>query len=63
MKSEYIEYLRTQKRYSPRTCEIYSAVLDEYMKFSGCPSEEQLPDYMLFQLVRSYEKTRRKGKS
>ena len=55
MKSEYIEYLRTQKRYSPRTCEIYSAVLDEYMKFSGCPSEEQLPDYMLFQLVRSYE--------
>lgn len=55
MKSEYIEYLRTQKRYSPRTCEIYSAVLDEYMKFSGCPSEEQLPDYMSFQLVRSYE--------
>lgn len=55
MKSEYIEYLRTQKRYSPRTCEIYSAVLDEYMKFSGCPSEEKLPDYMSFQLVRSYE--------
>ena len=55
MKSEYIEYLRTQKRYSPRTCEIYSAVLDEYMKFSDCPSEEQLPDYMSFQLVRSYE--------
>lgn len=55
MKSEYIEYLRTQKRYSPRTCEIYSAVLDEYMKFSGCPSEEQLPDYMSFHLVRSYE--------
>ena len=55
MKSEYIEYLRTQKRYSPRTCEIYSAVLDEYMKFSDCPSEEQLPDYMLFQLVRLYE--------
>lgn len=55
MKSEYIEYLRTQRRYSRRTCEIYSAVLDEYMKVSGCPSEEKLPDYMSFQLVRSYE--------
>lgn len=54
MKSDYIDYLRTQRRYSPRTCEIYSGVLEDFGRFAGCSPDEELVPFLDFQIIRSY---------
>jgi len=46
---EYIDYITSVRRYSPRTCEIYEAVLKEYEEFS---EGSDMPD---FQVLRNYE--------
>lgn len=55
MKSDYLEYLRRVRRYSERTCEIYSGVLDEYLAFASCPEGADPVPYLDFQIMRSYE--------
>ncbi len=45
----YIAYIGGIRRYSPRTCEVYRAVLEEYVAFAG---GEEIPDR---QTVRAYE--------
>lgn len=49
MLKEYLDYIGGIRRYSARTCEIYRAVLEEYVAFSG---GEEIPD---MQTIRSYE--------
>lgn len=48
MTEKYLEYLRTVRRYSPRTVEIYGDVLNEYNRFS-----DNAP--VSVQSVRAYE--------
>ena len=49
MTDKFIEYIRDIRRYSPRTCEIYSDVLSEYVAFAG---GVLVPEY---QQIRNYE--------
>ena len=49
MLDAYIEYVRTIRRYSARTCELYRSVLEEYAAFA---EGDEIPD---MQTVRSYE--------
>ena len=39
MIDRYIEYLSGIRRYSPRTCEIYRSVLEEYLAFVTADAE------------------------
>ncbi len=55
MRDRYIEYLRTVRRYSPRTCEIYGEAVDGYLSFCGYDGSEKLSSYLDVQSVRSYE--------
>ncbi len=48
-------YIRTVRRFSWRTCEIYASVLDEYFAFCGYDPSEDLSSYMNVQSIRSYE--------
>lgn len=48
----YLSYLSSERRYSPRTCEIYSQILKSYSDFIDT-SEDPLP--LAAPLVRSYE--------
>ncbi|MCQ2119089.1 MAG: tyrosine-type recombinase/integrase [Bacteroidales bacterium] len=53
---EYIEYIRTVRRYSPRTQEIYSSVLAEFAEHCGCVGEDTLLVQSLVpSIIRSYE--------
>lgn len=54
-RSDYLDYLREQRRYSPRTCEIYSGILEDFGRFTGCPPETDLVPFLDFQTIRSYE--------
>ena len=49
MPEEYLEYIAGIRRYSARTCEIYRAVLQEYVDFA---EGKEIPD---MQSIRSYE--------
>ena len=49
MTDRFIAYIRDIRRYSPRTCEIYREVLDEYVAFAG---GVLVPEY---QQIRNYE--------
>lgn len=55
MREKYIEYLRTIKRYSERTCVIYGGVLDDYFSFCGYEGGGDLASYLNVQTLRSYE--------
>lgn len=55
MKSDYIDYLGAVRRYSPRTCKIYSDILDEFLSFSGCGDDNELETCLNVQTIRSYE--------
>ena len=48
----YVRYLSSERRYSPRTCEIYSRILESYSAFVDS-SEDPLP--LSPPLVRAYE--------
>ena len=41
MIGRYIDYLAGIRRYSPRTCELYRSVLEEFFVFAGTASPEQ----------------------
>ena len=49
---EYLTYVETVRRYSPRTVAIYRSVLEDYRSFVG---EEDLPGSMIPALIRDYE--------
>lgn len=49
MLNKFIYHIKTIRRYSERTCQIYREVLEDYIKFAG---GDQVPNA---QLVRSYE--------
>ncbi len=55
MRDKYIEYIRSVRRFSARTCEIYGGVLDGYFSFCGCDSSEDIASYMNVQSIRAYE--------
>ena len=55
MRDRYIEYLKTVRRYSPRSCEIYEGILDDYFAFSGYDGNEDETSYMTVQCIRAYE--------
>lgn len=48
MTDRYIEYLRTIRRYSPRTCEIYRGVLDGYFAFADTLDSTQIRNYEVY---------------
>lgn len=48
MTDRYIEYLRTIRRYSPRTCEIYRGVLDGYFTFADTLDSTQIRNYEVY---------------
>lgn len=48
MTDRYIEYLRTIRRYSPRTCEIYRSVLDGYFTFADTLDSTQIRNYEVY---------------
>ncbi|MCR4824962.1 MAG: tyrosine-type recombinase/integrase, partial [Bacteroidales bacterium] len=59
MMDRYIQYLTSVRRYSPRTCEIYRGVLEEFLLFSerSDASGGSLPwsEVLSVQTIRSYE--------
>lgn len=55
MRDKYIEYIRTVRRFSARTCEIYAGVLDGYLAFCGYDPAEGIASYMNVQSIRAYE--------
>ena len=55
MRDRYIAYIRTVRRFSGRTCEIYGGVIDEYLAFCGYDGSEDIASYMNVQSIRSYE--------
>ena len=48
MTDRYIQYLRTIRRYSPRTCEIYRGVLDGYFAFADTLDSTQIRNYEVY---------------
>ena len=52
---EYITYVSQVRRYSPRTCELYSEILGEFLSFSGVSSEGDVLDSLTPSVIRSYE--------
>ncbi len=55
MRDKYIEYIRTVRRFSERTCQIYGGVLDEYLAFCGYDPSEGIASYMNVQSIRAYQ--------
>ena len=53
--SDYLEYLSTVRRYSPRTCSIYAGVLDDFSTFSCSSEDADVVSCMDVQTIRSYE--------
>lgn len=59
MEERFIVYLLTQRRYSPRTAEIYSGVIDEFCRFAlpeveGVPTDAQLKEVLTPGLIRGF---------
>lgn len=53
MRNKYISYLRDVRRYSQRTCDIYSGVLDSFVEF--CEGSEDFAVLMNVNAIRAYE--------
>lgn len=51
MINRYINYISTVRRYSPRTCEIYKEVLEEFSEFSGISGNWEITPTQ----IRNYE--------
>ncbi|MDO4213467.1 MAG: tyrosine-type recombinase/integrase [Bacteroidales bacterium] len=54
MLNKYLEYLRSVRRYSERTCTLYSSVLSSYLEFQGGDGSDW-PSLMTPSRVRNYE--------
>ena len=55
LSDSYIDYIRTVRRYSPRTCRIYSDVLGEFLSFCGATDDEALLSSLTVNGIRSYQ--------
>ena len=53
MRNKFLSYIRDVRRYSPRTCEIYAGVLDEFVRF--CEGSEDFAVTLSINSVRAYE--------
>ena len=53
MRNKYLSYIRDIRRYSDRTCEIYSEVLSSYVDF--CEGSEDFATTMNVNALRAYE--------
>ena len=53
MRNKFLSYLRDVRRYSERTCSIYSEVLDEFVRF--CEGSEDFGTLMNVNAIRAYE--------
>ena len=52
---EYISYVSKVRRYSPRTCELYSEILEGYYGFVEASSDWELLESLTPSMIRSYE--------
>lgn len=54
---QYLDYIASIRRYSPRTCEVYRDVLESYFAFcqEGSLGDRDAARLMTLQLIRSYE--------
>ena len=56
---KYISYVKTIRRYSQRTVEIYEAVLGDFIPFAcdgdAAPSDEHILESLIPSIIRSYE--------
>lgn len=48
MTDRYIEYLKTIRRYSVRTCDVYRRVLDDYFAFADTIDSTQIRNYEVY---------------
>ncbi len=55
MRDKYIEYIRTVRRFSARTCEIYGKVIDEFLAYCGCERPGDIASYLNVQSIRAYQ--------
>lgn len=58
LKEEYLQYVSSVKRYSPRTVAIYSDVLERFIKYCEtlCPGDSTLtPEILTISVIRSWE--------
>lgn len=53
MRNKYLSYIRDIRRYSERTCEIYSEVLASYVEF--CEGDEDFAKTLNVNAIRAYE--------
>jgi len=53
MRNKYLSYIRDIRRYSERTCEIYSEVLASYVAF--CEGDEDFAKTLNVNAIRAYE--------
>lgn len=51
----YIHYIKTVKRYSARTVDIYSEVLEEYCRFAQVEECDEADSFLTHNMIRSYE--------
>lgn len=59
MKTRFLEYIRVQKRYSPRTVELYRSAIESFCAFAmpeaqGDPDDAQLHEALTAPLIRGY---------
>lgn len=52
---KFIAYISGVRRYSPRTQELYSDVLQEFVEYAGAATDSQLPESLVPTVLRSYE--------
>ena len=52
---EYIDYISKVRRFSPRTRELYSDVIREFLEFAQASDDEDILDSLTPSMIRSYE--------
>ena len=52
---EYIEYISKVRRYSKRTCELYSEILGRFFSFAGTTGDKEMLEALTPSVIRSYE--------
>ena len=52
---EYMSYISKVRRYSPRTCELYSEILKGFAGYVGATTDKDLLESITHSMVRSYE--------
>ena len=52
---DYIDYLRSIRRYSERTCILYRKSIEDYLQFCSYSESGPLEEYLSVQLLRSYQ--------